>query len=143
MQTNKNAPTESQGAKVNYQTQYNTNDGQKLTIDLPEAERFLTLLDEEAEAFTFQTFADSPKAQAEEKEREAKGLPKTYAHTFNGTLEQHAAKLERYNRMGAGVFVTINRTDLKGRKADNVKASASSSNRVRNRSASGRSMVKL
>jgi len=122
MQTNKNAPTESQGAKVNYQTQYNTNDGQKLTIDLPEAERFLTLLDEEAEAFTFQTFADSPKAQAEEKEREAKGLPKTYAHTFNGTLEQHAAKLERYNRMGAGVFVTINRTDLKGRKADNVKA---------------------
>jgi len=122
--TNENALAAGQAnesAKGTTQGKYSTT-GHNLTIDLPEAERFLTLLDEEAEAFTFQTFADSPKAQAEEKEREAKGLPKTYAHTFNGTLEQHAAKLERYNRMGAGVFVTINRTDLKGRKADNVKA---------------------
>ena len=109
------------GAKETTQGKYTTT-GHNLTIDLPEAERFLTLLDEEAEAFTFQTFADSPKTQAEEKERKAKGAPLLLAHTFNGTLEQHAAKLERYNRMDAGVFVTINRTDLKGRKADNVKA---------------------
>jgi hypothetical protein len=122
--TNENALAAGQAnesAKETTQGKYSTT-GHNLTIDLPEAERFLTLLDEEAEAFTFQTFADSPKDQAKEKERKAKGVPLLLAHTFNGTLEQHAAKLERYNCMGAGVFVTVNRTDLKGRKADNVKA---------------------
>jgi putative DNA primase/helicase len=122
MQTNKNAPASVQlaeGADETTLLQYNTA-GHKLTTDLPEAERFLMLLDEVAEAFTFQTFADSPEAKAEDKERERKGQRKKYADVFHGPLSRHAAALEKLNRNGAGVFVTVNQTDLKGRKADNV-----------------------
>jgi len=93
---------------------------QAFNADIELAEHFLTLLDEEAEAFTFQTFADTPEAKAEDKERERAGQPKKYAHVFHGPLSRHAAALERLNRSGAGVFITVNQTDLKGRKADNV-----------------------
>lgn len=99
---------------------YYSKSAHNLTTNLPESERFLMLLDEEAEAFTFQTFADTPEAKAEEKERERNNQPKKYAHVFHGPLSQHAKALERLNRSGAGVFVTVNQTDLKGRKADNV-----------------------
>lgn len=92
----------------------------QLTADLALAEHFLTLLDEEAEAFTFQTFADTPEAKAEDKERERNNQPKKYAHVFHGPLSRHAEALERLNQKGAGVFVTVNQTDLRGRKADNV-----------------------
>jgi putative DNA primase/helicase len=93
---------------------------QVLKADIALAEQFLTLLDEEAEAFTFQTFADSPQAKAEDKERERKSQPKKYAHVFHGPLSRHAAALESLNRIGAGVFVTVNQTDLRGRKAENI-----------------------
>ena len=93
---------------------------QALKADTALAEQFLTLLDEEAEAFTFQTFADSAQAKAEDKERERKGQPKKYAHVFHGRLPRHITALERLNRSGAGVFVTVNQTDLKGRKAENI-----------------------
>jgi putative DNA primase/helicase len=108
-----------EGTYVNGLLQYNTT-GHKMPTDLREAERFLMLLDEEAEAFTFQTFADSPEAKAEDKERERKGQRKKYADVFHGPLSRHAAALEKLNRNGAGVFVTVNQTDLKGRKSDNV-----------------------
>ncbi len=91
-----------------------------MTIDKAQAEHFLTLLDEEAEAFTFQTFADSPEAKAEDKERERNKQPKKYAHVFHGPLSRHADALASLNQRGAGIFVTISETDLKGRKADNV-----------------------
>ncbi|MFE8069799.1 phage/plasmid primase, P4 family [Marinobacteraceae bacterium S3BR75-40.1] len=94
---------------------------EQLKTDIELAEHFLTLLDEEAEAFTFQTFADTPEAKAEDKERESKGQRKKYAQVFHGALSRHAAALERLNRSGAGVFITVNQTDLKGRKADNVR----------------------
>jgi len=93
---------------------------EQLKADIELAEHFLTLLDEEADAFTFQTFADTPDAKAEDKERERKGQRKKYADVFHGPLSRHAAALERLNRSGAGVFITVNQTDLKGRKADNV-----------------------
>jgi len=93
---------------------------QALKADIALAEQFLALLDEEAEAFTFQTFADSAQAKAEDKERERKGQPKKYAHVFHGRLPRHITALERLNRSGAGVFVTVNQTDLKGRKAENI-----------------------
>lgn len=117
-----NAPATDQGnesAKEITQGEYSIVD-QKLTIDLPEAERFLTLLDEEAEAFTFQTFADSAQAKAEDAERERNKQPKKYAHVFNGPLSRHADALERLNQKGAGVFVTANKTDLEGRKYENI-----------------------
>ena len=62
-----------------------------------EAERYLMLLDEEAEVFCFQTFDDS-------KTRKDKRL----AHTRHGNLEDLWSWLDALNQGGAGVFVTVN-----------------------------------
>lgn len=80
-----------------------------LLPDLTQARRFLTLLDESAESFTFQTFDDN-KARAD----------KRLARVLHGTLGQHAATLALLNRQGAGVFVTVNETDGHGRKIENI-----------------------
>ena len=42
------------------------------------------------------------------------------ARTLSGTLEEHSATLTEFQKKGAGVFVTINQTDLIGRKEQNV-----------------------
>ena len=80
-----------------------------LKINLNEAERFLTLLDESAEQFTFQTFDDN-------KQRRDLSLAKV----LNGSFSQHREQLEELNIRGAGVFVAVNETDLTGRKAINI-----------------------
>ena len=73
------------------------------------AEQFLTLLDEDADEFTFQTFDDN-------KDRKEPSLTRI----FNGKLDQHIDDLLRLSSLGAGVFVTVNETDLKGRTKDNI-----------------------
>ena len=78
--------------------------------DLKVAERYLTLLDESADQFTFQTFDDL-------KSRKDPSLIKI----LNGTLEQHAADMTRLQWRRAGVFVTVNETDGSGRKNENIK----------------------
>lgn len=80
-----------------------------LVPDLDEARRFLHAL-EAGGLFQFQTFDDS------------KGKRSHLARTMYGTLEQYADELTRLNNDGAGVFVTVNRTDGGGRKAQNVTA---------------------
>gem|GEM_PF-5910785 len=42
--------------------------------------------------------------------------------TFHGSLDDHGETLDRLNRAGAGIFVTVNQTDLKGRKKANIAA---------------------
>src|SRR5690606_31794564 len=79
-------------------------------VDLGQAERFLTLLDEEADCFTFQTFTDA----------KPRPKPDPLAKVRAGTLEQLAPWLIDMNARGAGVFVTVNETDGKGRKRDNI-----------------------
>lgn len=74
------------------------------------AEAFLALLDPDAIAWTFQTFDDSAAKRPE------------LARILHGSLDGVAASLSRLNAQGAGVFVTVNRTDGKGRKAENVTA---------------------
>lgn len=71
--------------------------------------RFLTALDPHATQFTFQTFDDN-------KERKDAKL----ACVLNGTFEKHQQRLNQLSELGAGIFVTINETDLKGRKAKNI-----------------------
>lgn len=83
------------------QSQYN--------LDPSQAARFLQTLDPAAKSWTFQTFDDN-------KERGSKQL----AHVFHGSFDQHAATLEQLNRQGAGIFVTVNETDGKGRKRENI-----------------------
>jgi AAA domain-containing protein/DNA primase RepB-like protein len=77
------------------------------SVDLDEARRFLNALDPVGR-FTFQTFDDT------------KAKRKHLVRVFHGTLEQHSDELSRLNADGAGVFVTVNETDLCGRTAENV-----------------------
>ncbi|QSA98727.1 DUF3987 domain-containing protein [Methylococcus sp. EFPC2] len=80
-----------------------------LSPDFTEAARFLSLLAEGEEAFTFQTFDDL-------KSRKDKKL----AHIFHGDLESCASALADLNKRGSGVFVTVNETDGHGRKLENI-----------------------
>ena len=79
-------------------------------FDRAEAEGFLCWLDPCADQFTFQTFDDRPTKD------------KRLARVLNGSLDQHWELLCVLSRKGAGVFVTINRTDLRGRKDSNILA---------------------
>ena len=79
--------------------------------DCKKAEIYLTLLDEAADTFTFQTFNDN-------KDRQDRSL----ARILNGTLEEHYKTLVALNKKGAGIFVTVNRTDGKGRTTENITA---------------------
>lgn len=60
-------------------------------------------------SFTFQTYDDCS-------ERKNKRL----ARVLHGTLSQHHDQLTQLNQQGAGIYVTVNQTDLKGRKEANV-----------------------
>jgi hypothetical protein len=73
------------------------------------AERFLQSLDPEATSFTFQTFDDV-------KDRK----DRTLVRVLHGTLAEHWNALCHLNEHGAGIYVTVNQTDLKGRKAKNI-----------------------
>ena len=77
--------------------------------DIDQAANFLERLDPKATSWTFQTFD-------ERADRKDKGL----ARVLHGSLEQHASELTALQDRGAGVFVTVNKTDGEGRKAENV-----------------------
>lgn len=81
----------------------------RITPDFDQAARFLYVLAGDKQ-HTFQTFADA-KGQGG-----GRGLVKC----FHGRLADHAKALARLNDRGAGVFVTVNQTDLKGRKRENI-----------------------
>ncbi|HIE85195.1 MAG TPA: hypothetical protein EYQ00_15770 [Dehalococcoidia bacterium] len=80
-----------------------------LSISQAQAQRHLALLDEEAEFFTFQTFDDN-KARKDQK----------LARILHGSLEDKLPELTRLSAAGAGIFVTVNETDLKGRTKENI-----------------------
>jgi hypothetical protein len=73
-----------------------------------EAARFLTALDAGGK-FTFQTFDDNA----------ARGN-KRLVQIRHGSLKRHWPELVQLNNRGAGIFVTVNATDLEGRKTENV-----------------------
>lgn len=74
------------------------------------AQLFLQLLDPKATAFTFQTLDDN-------QDRKSPSLNKI----LHGSLETHWQTLAALSQKGAGVFVTINETDLTGRTESNIK----------------------
>lgn len=83
-----------------------------LKPDLNMTRRFLTTLsecDETGDTFTFQIFRDR-------KDIESKG----HAEVMHGSLADVEDKLIAANRNGCGIFVTVNRTDGKGRKGENI-----------------------
>lgn len=80
----------------------------RLKPDLTIAQRFLDALEPRGR-FTFQTFQD------------CKGSKNpALSRVLHGELDEHAAELERLQRLGAGVFVMVNKGDGKGRSASNV-----------------------
>jgi hypothetical protein len=81
-----------------------------LLPDLAMAGQFIEALTGSADTpMTFQLFDDS------------KAKRSHLARVLNGSLAEHAEQLQALNATGAGVFVTVNETDLKGRKARNVR----------------------
>lgn len=79
-----------------------------LNPDLEQSRRFLTLLDDGTDAFTFQTFDDS------------KAKRTNLALYRHGDFDSLADWLTEQNRLGAGIFVTINKTDGFGRRGPNI-----------------------
>lgn len=74
-----------------------------------EAQRFLKALDPEAERFTFQLFDDQ-------------GANKSLARIIHGPFAEVAKRLFQISAKGAGVYVTVNETDFKGRRDENIVA---------------------
>lgn len=79
---------------------------QPVDLQFAEAARFLKALDPKATFFTFQIFSDDKS--------------KKLARIIHGTLEECFDALGRFNASGAGIFVTINATNGKGRKAKHI-----------------------
>ncbi|MGA8165150.1 MAG: DUF3987 domain-containing protein [Waddliaceae bacterium] len=87
----------------------NNNQSQVNLPDKTISQQFLTLIDEDAEFFTFQTFDDGKRKNSR------------LSRIFHGSLDQHFDELSLLQKQGAGVFVVVNGTDGAGRKADNIK----------------------
>ncbi len=79
-------------------------------INKIEAQRFLTALDPTADHWTFQTFDDDKRRK-----------DVTLKRVEHNTLDNIAGALAIRNERGAGIFVTINETDLRGRETKNIK----------------------
>ena len=84
-------------------------DQTRFSPDKVAAHEFLEALDRDATTWTFQTFDDNY-------DRKQPSLAKV----LNGTLDDHWETLCRYSDRGAGVFVTINETDGKDRRTENI-----------------------
>jgi hypothetical protein len=80
--------------------------GAPALIDIEQAHNFLAALAPGETDFTFQTFDDSEAKRPE------------LARVMHGSLAEHFPELAHLSGLGAGVFVTVNRTDLKGRRKE-------------------------
>ena len=81
-------------------------------VDLNQAARLVELLTGRKDPeVTFQTFDD-------DKGRNDPALEQV----LHGTLNHHAEKLCELNRLGAAICISVNRTDLYGRKKENITA---------------------
>jgi AAA domain/Primase C terminal 2 (PriCT-2) len=81
----------------------------RFIFDRDAAAAFLSALDPKTDKFTFQTFDD-------DYDRKDPALAKV----LHGTLPERWDELCRLNAKGAGIFTTINETNLKGRSANDV-----------------------
>ena len=81
----------------------------KIEIDEVCMSRFLSLLDPTATFFTFQTVPEPKKKPTS-----------LWAEVLHGSLVDLLPKLSELNRQGAAIYVTINETDGRGRKTENI-----------------------
>jgi hypothetical protein len=79
-----------------------------------QTQKFLNTLDNRTDRFTYQTFDDS-------RERKEKKLTRPGLRCIlHGTLAEKHQQLLRLAQNGAGIFVTINATNFKGRKGEDI-----------------------
>lgn len=111
-----------------------TSSQDRMPCNLVEARNFLRMIDAKATAFTFQSFDDNeirklrntaPLVDDNRKpELDGQGKPRRgkdpLATVLNGTIEECWSQLVAMNEQGAGVFVTINKTNLTGRKSKDI-----------------------
>jgi hypothetical protein len=83
-----------------------------MQFDLTQSAAFLALLDPTTTEFCFQTF-DDDKSNGRIKRSEL-------ADVLSGNLDQHAGELKRLSEQGAGIFVSVNATDGRGRRLANI-----------------------
>ncbi len=81
--------------------------------DLGEVRRFLSLLAPDGSLLTFQTFSDAKDAKDENGRDPLAGV-------IHGSIDERWRTLSELNARGAGIFVTVNQTDGRGRTARNV-----------------------
>jgi RepB DNA-primase from phage plasmid len=84
-----------------------------LTPNRETAELHLRLLAPGTERFTFQTFTDCAASKA-------KGVRDPLARILHGSLAENLTGLVRLSAAGAGVYATVNETDLQGRSAAHI-----------------------
>ncbi len=83
-------------------------------IDLDVARLYIeALTGDPGTPMTFQVFDDN-----DPEKKDPKGLKRV----LHGTLAKCARELTRLNGLGAGIFITVNQTDGKGRKTENIVA---------------------
>ena len=111
-----------------------TSSQDRIPCDLVEARNFLRMIDANATEFTFQTFDDNENRKVRNTAPllDQNGKPKLDQHgkprrgndpfsmVISGTIEKCWQRLVALNVQGAGVFVTINETNLAGRKAKDI-----------------------
>jgi len=98
-----------------------------LNFDITQASKFLSLLDEGEEEFTFQTFDDKEYSlkifDKDEKlvnEKRIKRGNKELADVRHGTIEKHFDWLSAKNKAGAGIFVMAQSGNGSGRNNESV-----------------------
>ena len=106
-------PLENAFADTPEQTRTNADVPPRPPIDFEQASDFLAALAPGETDFTFQTFDDDD--TRDEKRPEL-------ARVTHGSLVERLSELSPLSALGAGVFVTVNWTDLKGRREANIVA---------------------
>ena len=84
------------------------------SVDFLLAYSFLRTLDPDATNHTFQTIDDVVMADG------TKRAKKKLTRIRHGSLAEHFQELEQANEEGAGVYLTMNATDGRGRRAENI-----------------------
>ena len=93
----------------------NVFNGEVFYTNVSQYYRFLSYFGKE---HTFQTFDD-------------RGKNRKLVRQFHGTIKEHFHELAELNRQGAGIFFTVNETDLMGRSTKHIKKNKSSLYRPR------------
>jgi RepB DNA-primase from phage plasmid/Primase C terminal 2 (PriCT-2) len=98
-----------------------------LVFDRSAAEKFLAIIGRGETKFCFQCFDDDKErvkahnaANEERRERGEEELRSPFVRVLNGTLAQYWNELTDLNERGAGVFVTVNETNGRGRTTKDI-----------------------